>query len=62
MSKSHEDAEGRAILKILVRQALAESERLEEEAKAMREEIARLKRLRDRGRAIRALKAGLAGR
>jgi hypothetical protein len=36
MSKSQEDAEERerAILKILVRQALAESERLEEEAKA----------------------------
>jgi hypothetical protein len=52
MSKSHEDAEERerAILKILVRQALAESERLEEEAKALREEIARLKRLRDRRR------------
>ena len=50
MSKSHEDAEERerAILKILVRQALAESERLEEEAKALREEVARLKRLRDR--------------
>jgi hypothetical protein len=49
MSKSHEDAEERerAILKMLVRQALAESERLEEEAKALREEIARLKRLRD---------------
>ena len=52
MSKSHEDAEEqeRAQLKILVRQALAESERLEEEAKALREEIARLKRLRDRRR------------
>ena len=52
MSKSHEDAEERerTILKILVRQALAESERLEEEAKALREEIARLKRLRDRRR------------
>ena len=52
MSKSHEDAEERerAILKILVRQALAESDRLEEEAKALREEIARLKRLRDRRR------------
>jgi hypothetical protein len=52
MSKSHEDAEERerAILKILVRQALAESERLEEEAKALREEVARLKRLRDRRR------------
>jgi hypothetical protein len=52
MSKSHEDAEERerAILKILVRQALAESERLEEEAKALREEVARLKRSRDRRR------------
>jgi len=50
MSKSHEDAEEqeRAQLKILVRQALAESERLEEEARALREEVARLKRLRDR--------------
>jgi hypothetical protein len=52
MSKSHEDAEERerAILKILVRQALAESERLEEEARALREEVARLKRLRGRRR------------
>jgi hypothetical protein len=52
MSKSQEDAEERerAILKILVRQALAESERLEEEAKALRQEVARLKRLRDRRR------------
>ncbi len=50
MSKSHEDAEERerAELKILVRQALAESERLEAEAKALREEVARLKRSRDR--------------
>ena len=50
MSKSHQDAEEqeRAQLKILVRQALAESERLEEEARALREEVARLKRLRDR--------------
>jgi len=52
MTKSQEDAEERerAILKILVRQALAESERLEEEAKALRQEVARLKRLRDRRR------------
>jgi hypothetical protein len=52
MSKSQEDAEERerAILKILVRQALAESERLEEEAKALPQEVARLKRLRDRRR------------
>jgi hypothetical protein len=35
-------------LKILVRQALAESARLEEEAKALREELARLKRIRHR--------------
>ena len=50
MSKSQEDAEERerAILKTLVRQALAESERLEEEAKALREELARLKRMRNR--------------
>ena len=50
MSKSHQDAEEqeRAQLKILVRQALAESERLEEEARALREEVGRLKRLRDR--------------
>ena len=50
MSKSHQDAEEqeRAQLKILVRQALAESERLEEEARALREEVARLKRLRYR--------------
>ena len=50
MSKSHEDAEERerAELKILVRQALAKSERLEAKARALREEVARLKRLRDR--------------
>ena len=50
MSKSREDADEveRAQLKILIRQALAKSEELEEEARALREEVARLKRLRDR--------------
>jgi hypothetical protein len=50
MSKSHEDAEERerAKLQMLIRQALAEGERLEAEAKALREENERLKRLRDR--------------
>jgi small-conductance mechanosensitive channel len=50
MSKSHEDAEEieRAELKILVRQALAKIQRLEEQATALREENARLKRLRAR--------------
>jgi hypothetical protein len=50
MSKSPEDAEERerAELRMLIRQALAEGERLEAQAKALREEIARLKRLRGR--------------
>jgi hypothetical protein len=50
MSKSQEDSDEqeRARLKILVRQALAKSEQLEEEARALREENARLRRLRDR--------------
>jgi hypothetical protein len=50
MGKSPEDADDqeRAALLILVREAFAESERLEAEAKALREEIARLKRSRDR--------------
>jgi hypothetical protein len=50
MSKSSEDAEERerAELRMLIGQAFAESERLEAKAKALREEIARLKRLRDR--------------
>jgi len=50
MSKSREDADEveRAQLKILIRQALAKSEELEEEARALREENTRLKRLRDR--------------
>jgi hypothetical protein len=50
MSKSHEDSDERerTELKILVRQALAKSEQLEAEAKALREENARLRRLRDR--------------
>jgi hypothetical protein len=50
MSKSHEDTDERerTELKILVRQALAKSEQLEAEARALREENARLRRLRDR--------------
>jgi cell shape-determining protein MreC len=50
MSKSQEDGDEleRARLKILVRQALAKSEQLEEEARALREENARLRRLMDR--------------
>jgi len=50
MSKSLEDAEERecAELRNLIRQAFAESERLEAEAKALRDEIARLRRRRDR--------------
>jgi len=50
MSKSRHDAEERerAALKILARLALEENERLKAEGKALREEIARLRRLRDR--------------
>jgi hypothetical protein len=50
MSKSPDDGDEqqRAALRILVRQAFAECERLEAEAKSLREELARLKRLRDR--------------
>jgi cell shape-determining protein MreC len=50
MGKSPEDADEqeRSALKILLRQALAESERLEEKARTLREENARLKRLRAR--------------
>jgi cell shape-determining protein MreC len=49
MSKSPKDPDEqeRAALRILVRQALADIERREEEARALREENARLKRLRD---------------
>jgi hypothetical protein len=52
MSKSHEDTEERecAELRMLIRQAVAEGERLEAEAKALREENARLKRLKGRRR------------
>ena len=50
MSKSCHDADERerAALKILARLALEENERLKAEGKALREENARLKRLRDR--------------
>jgi hypothetical protein len=50
MNKSHEDAEERerAELRMLIRQAVAEGERLEAEAKALREENAQLRRSRDR--------------
>jgi hypothetical protein len=49
MTKSPDDAQEqeRAELKTLVRQALAERERLQAEARALREENARLRRLRD---------------
>jgi hypothetical protein len=52
MSKSLDDAEEqeRAELRILIRQAFAEGERLEAKAKALREELARLKRSRRRRR------------
>jgi hypothetical protein len=52
MSKSHEDAEERecAELRMLIRQALAKGERLEAEAKVLREENARLKRLKSQRR------------
>jgi hypothetical protein len=50
MTKSADDAQEqeRAELVILVKKALAEGERLEAEANALRKEIARLKRSRDR--------------
>jgi hypothetical protein len=50
MSKSrHEtDERERAALKILAKLALEENERLKAEGKALREEIARLRRLRNR--------------
>jgi len=52
MSKSPEDAETEELernkLKVLIRQAFAEIERREEQARALREENARLKRLRAR--------------
>ena len=51
MSKSPEDAEAEELernkLKVLIRQAFGEIERREEQARALREENARLKRLRD---------------
>jgi hypothetical protein len=52
MSKSPEEAEEqeRAELRVLVRQAFAEYERLEAKAKALREELARLKRSKSRRR------------
>jgi hypothetical protein len=52
MTKSPDDAQEqeRAKLKILVRWALAEGERLKAEARALRKENARLKRLRDQAK------------